>query len=147
MRHPTVARVQRRIGLITARHQPKGTTMNLLEIRTWGDVRAFLHVALPAIAGILAVAGYVTADTANLWIALVFVVVDAGLSTLNTADDFRKFLYPALAAAGALLIRYGYTTDEVWALWTGLVPVLVGGGVAAANTPTSSGRHARVDGR
>jgi len=111
--------------------------MNLLNIRSWADARAFLHVALPAVAAVLAAAGYVTANDANLWVALGLVVVDAGLSTFNTANGFRKFLYPALATAGALLVRYGYTTDQVWALWTGLAPVLFGGGVAAANTDTT----------
>jgi hypothetical protein len=118
--------------------------MNLLNIRTWADTRAFLHVALPAIAAVLAAAGYVTADVASLWVALALVVADAGLSTFNTANGFRKFLYPALAAGGALLVRYGFTTDQTWALWTGLVPVLFGSGVAAANTDTSpaaGGKH------
>lgn len=110
--------------------------MNLLNIRSWADVRAFLHVALPAIAGVLAIAGYVTSDDANLWVALVLVVVDTGLSFLN-ADGFRRALYPVLAVVGALLVRYGVTTDQTWALWTGLAPVLFGGGVAAANTDTT----------
>lgn len=108
--------------------------MNLLNIRSWADARAFLHVALPGVASILAVAGYVTADDANLWLALALVVVDAGLSTFNTAAGFRRFLYPFLAAAGALLVRYGVTTDAAWALWTGLAPILFGGGVAAATS-------------
>lgn len=111
--------------------------MNLLNIRTWADARAFLHVALPAVAVVLATAGYIASDIAALWVALAFVIVDAGLSTFNTANGFRKFLYPALVAVGALLVRYGYTTDQTWALWTGLAPVLFGGGVAAANTDTS----------
>lgn len=112
--------------------------MNLLNIRTAADLRAFLHVALPSVAAVLALAGYVASDVATLWVALALVIADAGLSTFNTANGFRKFLYPALVAAGALLVRYGYTTDQTWALWTGLAPVLFGGGVAAANTDTSS---------
>lgn len=115
--------------------------MNLLNIRSWADARAFLHVALPAVAAVLTAAGYITATDANLWAALVLVLADAGLSTFNTANGFRKFLYPALATAGALLVRYGYTTDQVWALWTGLAPVLFGGGVAAANTDTTTAGH------
>jgi hypothetical protein len=111
--------------------------MNLLNIRTLADARAFLHVALPSVAAVLVAASYLTADVATLWVAFILVVVDAGLSTFNTASGFRKFLYPALAAGGALLVRYGFTTDDTWALWTGLVPVLFGGGVAAANTDTS----------
>ena len=111
--------------------------MNLLNIRTWADARAFLHVALPAIAVLLVTAGYVATDIASLWVALVLVVADAGLSTFNTASGFRKILYPFLVALGALLVRYGFTTDEVWALWTGLAPILFGSGVAAANTDTS----------
>lgn len=117
--------------------------MNLLEIRTWADARAFLHVALPGVAGILVAASYVASDLATLWVAFALILVDAGLSTFNTASGFRKLLYPVLAAGGALLIRYGFTTDDTWALWTGLAPILFGGGVAAANTPTTpaAGRH------
>lgn len=116
--------------------------MNLLNIRSWADARAFLHVALPAVAAVLTAAGYITATDANLWAALVLVLVDTGLSTWNTASGFRRLLYPLLATGGALLVRYGYTTDQVWALWTGLAPVLFGGGVAAANTDTTaSGRQ------
>lgn len=111
--------------------------MNLLNIRSWADFRAFLHVALPAIASVLAVAGFVTANDANLWVALVLVVADAGLSFVNTANGFRRGLYPLLAVTGALFVRYGVTTDASWALWTGLAPVLFGGGVAAANTDTT----------
>lgn len=116
--------------------------MNLLNIRSFADARAFLHVALPAIAAVLVAASYVTADIAGLWLALLLVVVDAGLSTFNTASGFRKFLYPALVAGGALLVRYGFTTDATWALWSGLAPVLFGSGVAAANTDTSAAEPA-----
>lgn len=121
--------------------------MNLLNIRTWADVRAFLHVALPGIAAILVAAGYATDTDANLWIALVLVIVDAGMSMFNTANGFRKALYPLLAATGALLVRYGVTTDDTWALWAGLAPILFGGGVASANTDTSAsyGRHSAGD--
>jgi len=111
--------------------------MNLLNIRSWADARAFLHVALPAVAAVLVAAHYVTSGDATLWTALLLVLLDAGLSTFNTASGFRKLLYPLLATGGALLVRYGVTTDQTWALWTGLAPVLFGGGVAAANTDTT----------
>lgn len=111
--------------------------MNLLNIRTFADFRAFLHVALPSVAAILVTAGYIVSDLAGLWLALLLVVIDVSLSTFYAATSFRKFLYPFVAAVGALLIRYGVTTDEVWTLWVGLVPILFGGGVAAANTDTS----------
>lgn len=111
--------------------------MNLLEIRTLADARAFLHTALPGIAVLLVGAGALGADVAALWVAFLAVVIDASLSTFNTSNGFRKFLYPFLAAGSALLIRYGYTTDETWALWSSIVPILFGGGVAAANTPTT----------
>lgn len=117
--------------------------MSLFDIHSWADARAFLHVALPGIAAILVAAGYLTGDDAGLWVALVLVVADAGLSSFNSANGFRKLLYPALVAGGALLVRYGYTTDATWALWTGLAPILFGGGVAAANTDTTpAGKHA-----
>lgn len=111
--------------------------MSLLDIHSWADARAFLHVALPAVAAVLVTAGYVASDFAALWLAFLLVVIDAGLSTFYSANGFRKALYPLLAAGGALLIRYGFTTDATWALWTGLAPILFGGGVAAANTDTS----------
>jgi len=115
----------------------KGDTMNLLNLHSWSDFRAWLHVALPGVAGVLAIAGYVSSNDAGLWVALALVVVDAGLSAFNSAKNFRTFLYPFLVAVGALLVRYGYTTDQTWALWTGLAPVFFGSGVAAANTDTT----------
>lgn len=118
--------------------------MNLLDIRTAADVRAFLHVILPAVAGVLVVAGYVTEADVNLWGAAVLVVIDTGLSAFNSATTFRKFLYPFLGVLGALLVRYGVTTDQVWSLWVGLAPVIFGGGVAAANVQ-STGRHHKLD--
>jgi hypothetical protein len=111
--------------------------MNLLNIKSFADFRAWLHVALPAVAGVLAIAGYVSSNDAGLWVALALVVIDAGLSAFNSANNFRTFLYPFLAAGGALLVRYGYTTDQTWALWTGLAPVFFGSAVAAANTDTT----------
>jgi hypothetical protein len=111
--------------------------MNLLNIKSWADFRAWLHVALPAVAGVLAIAGYVSSDDAGLWVAAALVVIDAGLSFAYSATAFRKALYLLLPAAGALLVRYGYTTDATWALWTGLAPVFFGSGVAAANTDTT----------
>lgn len=141
------ADVLRVIGAETVKETRKAHTMNLLEIRTWADARAFLHVALPGVAGILAVAGYVSSEDAGLWLAAIFVVLDAGLSTFYTANGFRKFLYPALSITGLLLVRYGVTTSETWALWTGLVPILFGGGVAAANTPTTPASPFGVSGQ
>lgn len=137
MKRKSLPDVTSRIGVLSVHEIRKGYTMNLLQIRTWADARAFLHVALPGIAAILVAAGYLTSNDANLWVALVLVVADVTLSTFNTANGFRKALYPLLAAGGALLVRYGVTTDAAWALWTGLAPILFGSGVAAANTPTS----------
>ncbi len=115
--------------------------LNVFNVHTWGDARAFLHVALPAIAAVLVAASYLASDVAALWVALLLVLVDTGLSTFNTANGFRKFFYPAAVTAGALLVRYGYTTNDTWALWTGLAPILIGGGVAAANTTTSTDKE------
>ncbi len=119
--------------------------MDVFGIRSWADARAFLHVALPGVSAILVAAGYITGQDASLWLALILVVVDAGMSSFNTASGFRKLLYPLLATSGALLVRYGITTDATWALWTGLAPILFGGGVAAANTPVTAavGKHAK----
>lgn len=138
----TVAACMRAMTVKQSTALRKESTMSLFDIHTPADARAFAHVALPGIATILVAAGYLTGELAGLWLALVLVIIDASLSSFNTANGFRKFLYPALVAVGALLVRYGYTTDATWALWTGLAPILFGGGVAAANTDTSSGKHA-----
>lgn len=120
--------------------------ITLLDIRSWADFRAFLHVALPGLSVLLVALHYVTQGDATLWGALAAVLIQASLSTFNTANGFRKILYPLLAAGGALLIRYGLTTAETWGTWVGFLPILFGGGVAAANVDTTpatvTGKHA-----
>ena len=114
--------------------------MNALNIRTWGDLRAFIHAAAPALAGVLLASAAFTAHTAQLVaaiVALVVAVTDASLSTINTPDGLRRWLYPVLAALGVVLVIVGLVTDAQWALVTAVVPILLGGGTAAANTDTS----------
>lgn len=120
--------------------------MNALNIRTWGDLRAFIHSAAPALAGVLLASAAFTAHTAQIVaavVALVVAVTDASLSTINTPEGLRRWLYPVLAAAGVVLVIVGLVTDAQWALVTAVVPILLGGGTAAANTDTSpaAGRH------
>lgn len=121
--------------------------MNVLNIRTWGDLRAFIHAAAPALAAVLLGSAAFTTHTAQLItavVALVVAVTDASLATINTTDGLRRWLYPVLAALGVLLVIVGLATDEQWALVTAVVPILLGGGTAAANTDTTPayGRHA-----
>lgn len=113
--------------------------MSVFDIKSWGDVRAFLHVTFPAIAGVLVMAGLWSAAVAPLVVALVLAVSDASLSTANTADGFRKWYYPVQGAVSALLLGLGIFADAQLAPVLALVPIFLGGGVAAANTPTTAG--------
>lgn len=112
--------------------------MSLLDIKTAGDVRAFLHAAVPTVAAALVSYGVLTEAHSALWVALALAILDPAVSALNTANGFRKFFYPVLAAASALLIGYGIKTGAELAPLLSIVTILVGGGVAAANTPTSA---------
>ncbi|CAM3535829.1 Holin [Tsukamurella ocularis] len=113
---------------------------SLLNIRTWGDVRAFIHSAAPAVAGILLGTSAFTAHTAQIVaaaVALVVAVTDASLAAVNTASGFRRWLYPVLAALGTVLALVGVVTNAQWAIVSAIVPILLGGGVAGANTETT----------
>lgn len=111
--------------------------MSLLDIRTWGDVRAFIHSAAPTVAAAAVAAGLLNGTTSLLWVGLVLAVFDPALSFANS-DGVRKGLYAILAAANAVLIGvFGLWTQTQAATWWVLLPLLIGGGVAAANTPTS----------
>jgi hypothetical protein len=113
--------------------------MTLLDIRTWGDVRAFLHSAVPLTAAAAVTSGLLTEQHSLLWVALVLAVVDPAISWSNSTG-FRKGLYAVLLAANAVLIGvFGLWTQGDIAPWLSLIPILLGGGVAAANTPTSTG--------
>ena len=111
--------------------------MNVFDIKSWGDLRAFIHVAFPAIAGVLVMAGVWSGTAAPLIVAMVMAATDASLSTANTADGFRKWYYPLQGAVSTALIGFGVVTEAQIAPLLALVPIFLGGGVAAANTPTT----------
>lgn len=112
--------------------------MSLLDIRTWADVRAFLHSAVPAGAAAAVASGLLTQTVSLLWVALILALIDPALSFANSVGA-RKALYAvAFAANGVLIGVFGLWTEQQATAWWTLVPILIGGGVAAANTPTSS---------
>lgn len=110
---------------------------SLLGIKTWSDLRAFIHTAIPGLAVFLVTMGILTATKANLVAALLLAVFDSTLSHINTADGFRRWVYPVLGTGATLLIGWGIFTQDQIAPWLALIPILLGGGLAAANTNTT----------
>lgn len=114
--------------------------MNLLNIRTWADARAFVHTASPVIFGLLVTQGALSHDEATLWAALVVALISPALALWNTVEGFRKWLYPVLGAASALVVAYGLATVDTINLWVPIVALIFGGSasaIATANTNTS----------
>jgi CHASE2 domain-containing sensor protein len=116
--------------------------MNLLNIRSWADVRAFLYVLLPVVTMFLVGDGVLTDDTAQLWGALGTAVLGPVVAAVmaRNVSTFRTAFYTLLGAVQALVIGYHLAQPGVFAHWMPLVVAIVGlsaGGVAAANTDTS----------
>lgn len=111
--------------------------MNALNIRTWSDVRALIHVAAPVIATALIASEWVDKSLATLIVTIVLAVCSPALATINTTNGFRRWFYPVLAAAVALLIWLGYISDADYAAWLPVITLFIGPAVAAANTPTT----------
>jgi hypothetical protein len=112
--------------------------MPVFGIRTWSDLRAFLHVFLPVLAVAAVSSGLLTQSDSLLWVGLASAVADPALSFGNS-DGFRRWFYGVALAANAVLIGvFGLWTPDAAAPWFALIPILLGGGVAAANTPTST---------
>lgn len=121
--------------------------ISALDIRSWSDVRAFVHVAAPGIGATL-VGTSAFADSGQAVLAIVGLIValtSPALSAVNTADGFRKYFYPAVGALGGLLGTFGIVTDTQWALYTSIAVVLLGAGTAGANTPTTSAWSVKAD--
>lgn len=111
--------------------------MPVFGIRTWSDVRAFLHVFLPVLAAAAVSSGLLTSNDSLLWVGLAFAVIDPVLS-IGNSDGLRRWLYGVALAANAVLIGvFGLWTPDAAAPWFALIPILLGGGLAAANTDTS----------
>lgn len=123
--------------------------MNLVNIRTWSDARAFLTTAAPVVMAFLVAQGRLSESDAVLWVALVVAIVGPALSAWNTVEGFRKWLYPVVGAVNAIIIAYGIADEATIGLWMPIVVLIVGGtgaGVASANINTSPstespGRH------
>jgi membrane-bound metal-dependent hydrolase YbcI (DUF457 family) len=111
--------------------------MSVLDIRTFADFRAFLHVVAPGLAALVVGYGVLDSSQAALIVGLVLAVASPAVAALNTADGFRKWFYPVMGAAAAVLIGFGIFAESDVTPWLAFIPVLLGGGVAAANTPTS----------
>ena len=114
--------------------------MNLINIRTWADARAFITTAAPVLMTFLVAQGALSHEQASLWVALVLAVFSSALATWNTAEKFRSWFYPVLGAANAIIIGYGIATEEVIGMWMPIVVLIIGGtsaGVANANINTS----------
>lgn len=111
--------------------------MSLLDIRTWSDVRALIHVGAPGAAAALVAVGWADDGVAQMVTAIVLAVTSPLLALANTRNGFRMFFYPVLAAVSGLLIGLGYYTHESYEAWLPIITLLIGPAVAAANTPTS----------
>lgn len=111
--------------------------MPVFGIRTWNDVRAFLHVFLPVLAVAAVSSGLLTQSDSLLWVALAAAVADPALS-IGNSEGFRRWFYGVALALNAMLIGvFALWTPDQSAPWFALIPILLGGGVAAANTPTT----------
>lgn len=111
--------------------------MNALNIRSWADARAFVHVAAPVLAVALVASGVADATLAGQIVTLVLAVFSPALATVNTASGFRTWFYAVLAAASVIAVGLGYWTEVQYATWLPVIVLLIGPAVAAANTPTT----------
>lgn len=119
-------------------------SMNVLNIRSWADVRAFLYVLLPVVSALLVGHGVFTSVQANLWTGLATAVLGPVVAAFfaRTVSTFRTAFYAVLAAVQGLVIYgYGIASEADFSSWMPLVVAIVGltaGGVAAANTDTTN---------
>lgn len=125
--------------------------MNLLEIRSWADVRALAYTLLPIASTLLVTYGVLDDSEAVLWSGFVLAVLGPGVAYVmaRSVSSFRTAFYALLTAGQALVVGYGLLTDAQVGVWLPLVSALIGGaagGVANANTPTSSAfdRHSNA---
>lgn len=119
--------------------------MSALDIRTWGDVRALVHVGAPVTSAALVASGVADEGVAQMVLAIVLAVTSPLLALANTRNGFRMFIYPVLAAIAGLLIGLGYFTHESYEAWLPVITILIGPALAAANTPTSAALPAVMD--
>lgn len=111
--------------------------MNALNIRTWADARAFIHVLAPVLASALVLSGVADENLAAKIVTLVLAVFSPAIATVNTVDGFRQWFYPVLGAISLILIYLGLFTEAQWNTWLPVISLILGAGVAAANTNTT----------
>lgn len=116
--------------------------MNLLNIRSAADVRAFAYVLLPIASALLVSYGVLDDAQAAMWAGLVTAVLGPVIACIMapSTEGFRRAFYAVLGAGQILLVGYGIATDAQIGVWLPLISALVGastGGVAAANTDTT----------
>ncbi|QBP33257.1 holin [Gordonia phage BrutonGaster] len=117
--------------------------MNLFNIRSWSDVRAFLYVILPVLSSFLVTNGTLTENEASLWTGLVTAILGPVIAFAMTrgVSGFRTAFYALLGAGQALLVGYGIWTGAELDAWMPLISTLIGagaGGVAVSNTPVTT---------
>lgn len=117
--------------------------MNILEIRSWADVRALAYTLLPIASTLLVTYGAIDDSQAALWSGFVTAILGPGIAfaMARSVSSFRTAFYALLTAGQALAVGYGLVTDAQVGVWLPIVSALIGGaagGVANANTPTSS---------
>ncbi|AOE43723.1 membrane protein [Gordonia phage Bantam] len=122
--------------------------ISVLDIRSWSDVRAFIHVAAPTVgATLMGSSAFMGEHGAALTavIGLLVALTSPALSVANTASGFRAWFYPVLGAGGAALGTFGIVTDTQWGLYSAIAVILLGAGTASANTPTTSSWSIKAD--
>lgn len=116
--------------------------MNIFNIRSAADFRAFLYVLLPVVSTLLVGYGVVSDSLAQLWAGLITAVLGPVVAAImaRSVSAARTAFYLVFAAVQALVVGYGLANDAQFATWMPLVVAVVGlsaGGVAAANTDTT----------
>ncbi|URG17397.1 holin class IV [Rhodococcus phage Mbo2] len=119
--------------------------MNILNIRTWPDARAFIHVLAPVLATALVASGAVDENLATQIVTLVLAVFSPALAMVNSLDGFRTWFYGVLGALNVILVALDVFTQAGIDTWMPVVTLLLGSAVAAANTNTTpSGDYVTV---
>lgn len=111
--------------------------MNALNVRSWADVRALIHVGAPVISAALVASGVADQNLAGLIVALVLAVLSPALALINTTDGFRVWFYPVIGAVAPILIYLNFVSEFDYSTWLPVITLFIGPAVAAANTPTS----------
>lgn len=100
---------------------------DVVRLRDWNTLRAFLYVLVPVVVTALGV------SNSPLWIGLVLAVLAPTLSMFNTESGFRTWFYGVLAAGQTLVLGLDLLTDVQVSLWLPVIGAIVGGGVATGN--------------